>query len=200
MWKWVKNAISLNRWKLTCRLALMLKLRRLNVTQFWTKCFVLKLTFVLHFAPNNRFYTGTGTNVNYLLGRIKRPLNLRYMNNLSQVWDLVHKASMQIFIEINWCPSVPPSLWSKVFDTNLHFARGSNNEKWLPKGSNSRINIWFYFIFHLFELATLDNYALLISLIRIADEFFELLILLQHISMSLIVFMIVIFHVREHNF
>ena len=52
----------------------------------------------------------------------------------------------------------------------------------------------------MFELATLDNYALLISLIRIGDEFFELLILLQHISMALIVFMIVIFHVGEHNF
>ena len=123
-----------------------------------------------------------------------------YMNDLSQVWDLVHKASMQIFIKINWCPSVPPSLWSLVFDTNLHFARGSNNEKWLQKGSNSRIDMWFYIIFYLFELATLDNYALLISLIRIADEFFELLILLQHISMALIVFMIVIFHVGEHNF
>ena len=60
--------------------------------------------------------------------------------------------------------------------------------------------MWFYIIFYLFELATLDNYALLISFIRIADEFFELLILLQHISMALMVFMIVIFHVGEHNF
>ena len=41
----------------------MLKLRRLNVIQFRTKCFLVKLKFVLHFGPN-RFYTGTGTNVN----------------------------------------------------------------------------------------------------------------------------------------
>jgi len=56
------------------------------------------------------------------------------------------------------------------------------------------------FYFSSFELATLDDFALLISFIRIADEFFELLILLQHISMALIVFMIVIFPVGEHNF
>ena len=41
----------------------MLKLRKLNVTLFRTKCFVLKLRFVLHVGPN-RFYTCTGTNVN----------------------------------------------------------------------------------------------------------------------------------------
>ena len=41
----------------------MLKLRRLNVIQCRTKCFVVRLQFVLHLGPN-RFYTGTGTNVN----------------------------------------------------------------------------------------------------------------------------------------
>ena len=41
----------------------MLKLRRLNVIQFRTKCFVVKLKFVLHVAPNI-FYTGIVINVN----------------------------------------------------------------------------------------------------------------------------------------